>query len=384
MSFKEGGEKFSQECEEILTPKRSFVCAYDDCDKTYNILAHLKRHEDTHDGNFLCTEEKCGMKFKSKWNLKKHTDNIHLKKKPKKYKCTDCGEEFNKHNWLTKHRYKHTGIKPYECSVEGCNARFLFPNVLKKHMKVHEGYICSTDNCGEHFSKWTLYRSHLKTAHPKVYRCEFCEKPFSRSNNLKNHLEIHKLDREAFLCPRPNCSNFYFAKRNLTHHIKSYHDKRPFICTEEHCHEAFKSEEDLNAHLSRHDPLKRIRKKKKSKPKVSFAAKLAGFAPKKWQVESDSERSSNACSVESSDKCISKSQDEKPSTLSTAECCEKVTHLTIVEEANCDIQDLSKIESYSDCNSDNEIKELLSMIEKRTKFDTGSAAQKTKCFSIKA
>lgn len=35
---------------------------------------------------YRCSEDNCDMTFKSKETLKKHVDNIHLRKKPKKYK----------------------------------------------------------------------------------------------------------------------------------------------------------------------------------------------------------------------------------------------------------------------------------------------------------
>ena len=244
------------QCQENHT-ERSFICPYDDCDKSYTRLAHLRRHEDIHTNSYRCTEENCMKKFKTKFTLKKHVDNIHLKKNPKKYKCSVCQQEFKKHSLLTRHQYKHTGVKPYVCPVDGCEKRFLVPSKLKRHLKVHEGYTCTKENCGKNFPTWTLYIKHMKTFHPTIYRCHYCERIFRTSSNLKAHSEVHELNREVFLCPRPNCSRFYFMKRNLNHHIKSYHEKRPFVCTEEHCHKAFKSEEDLNAHHSHHGPKKR-------------------------------------------------------------------------------------------------------------------------------
>ncbi|XP_054718342.1 transcription factor IIIA-like isoform X2 [Uloborus diversus] len=258
---------------------RPFVCLYDDCFKSYTRRSHLKRHEDTHETSFCCKFKGCEAILKSKETLRKHVDIIHRRKKAKTYECTICDASFNKHSWLQKHTYRHTGIKPYLCPVENCNKRFLVPNKLRKHMTVHNGYTCTETDCKRNFSTWSLYVKHFKVYHPVVHKCGTCDKVFSTAPNLRSHEVLHNNEREVFICPKPYCTRFYFAKRNLNFHIKSYHDKRPFTCTNELCQKSFPTEALLSSHQRDHDPNKPMRKKRKKKQ--NFAAYLAGCAKKK-------------------------------------------------------------------------------------------------------
>ncbi|KFM81508.1 Transcription factor IIIA, partial [Stegodyphus mimosarum] len=263
----------------VHSGERPFICPFDECDKSYTRAFHLNRHMKIHESSFRCSVDGCSEILKSEATLKKHVDLIHRKKRHKIFKCSYCDKEFNKHNWLQKHEYIHTGIRPFLCPADNCERRFLVPSKLKKHMKVHEGYACTKPGCDKTFLKWSLLVKHNVINHPKVHKCASCNKEFSRSSNLKEHEFVHKEEREVFDCPVPNCSRFYFLKRNLKNHIKSYHEARPFVCKEEHCSKAFKTEADLSKHALRHDPNRPLRKKKKrkTKPKRTFADILAGY-----------------------------------------------------------------------------------------------------------
>ncbi|KAG8187886.1 hypothetical protein JTE90_002430 [Oedothorax gibbosus] len=255
------------------TGERPFICRYPECAKSFGSSQHLRRHEITHESSFNCTIEGCSEVFKRKDALKKHLDNIHYKKQPKLYKCTECDKQFNKHSWLQSHMYKHTGTFPYICQTEGCGKGFLLPSKLKRHMKIHEGHVCKIPGCEATFLKWSLYMAHLKGFHPKVHMCNICDRKFTHPPNLKAHLEMHKESRKVFACEVSDCPRFYFAEKNLKWHVKTYHEARPYACDKEHCHRAFKTKDALDQHTLRHT---RRTPRKKKKPKPSFSAVLSG------------------------------------------------------------------------------------------------------------
>ena len=74
-----------------------------------HMIVHKKRTF-----HFVCNE--CGMKFTSKVNMKRHSEE-HFSEK--KYKCSICCKAFHRKYYLTEHERIHNGLKPFNCSICG-------------------------------------------------------------------------------------------------------------------------------------------------------------------------------------------------------------------------------------------------------------------------
>lgn len=60
--------------------------------------------------------------------------------RPRQYLCEVCGKSYTQSSHLWQHLRFHQGVKPFGCSVEGCNRRFTIRPDLNDHVrKCHTG-----------------------------------------------------------------------------------------------------------------------------------------------------------------------------------------------------------------------------------------------------
>ena len=85
--------------------------------------------------SFVCPD--CSKLFRSKFNLHRHVDCIHLKSS--QFPCSDCGKVLTSKQNFIQHMYIHSGAKPLECKA--CGARFRQGSLLSAHRKLHKGFL---------------------------------------------------------------------------------------------------------------------------------------------------------------------------------------------------------------------------------------------------
>ena len=76
----------------------------------------------------------CEAKFKEKFNLKSHVDDVH--KKVKRFKCDKCSEEFSRLYNLTRHKRENTHLLHLDC--QSCGQRKFFrSSALRERHLIH-------------------------------------------------------------------------------------------------------------------------------------------------------------------------------------------------------------------------------------------------------
>ncbi|GFQ02643.1 transcription factor iiia [Phtheirospermum japonicum] len=150
-----------------VEPHKEYVCPQLSCGKVFKYPSKLRKHEDSHakldTKEAYCLEPGCMKLFANEKCLKEHLSSCHqytfcdkcgskqMKKNFKRHLCTHeggislgsincsfdgCLRTFTTRSNLNQHiKAVHLGLKPYACSIPGCNAKFAFKHVRDKHEK---------------------------------------------------------------------------------------------------------------------------------------------------------------------------------------------------------------------------------------------------------
>ncbi len=166
--------------------------------------SHLKRHIDNVHRKIRFPCPACPKTFFSSEAVLKHRKQLHDDEQTA-YTCDVCKLAFKKKSHMTKHRAAAHGSDPtpHKCPV--CRKGFRFPNKLKIHMRVHEGYECPDDGCEQKFDTWSEVRKHVSREHKKPHKCGVCKVAFVTPAALKEHEQRHAEKREAFVCTVDGC-----------------------------------------------------------------------------------------------------------------------------------------------------------------------------------
>ncbi|GFR98519.1 transcription factor IIIA-like protein [Elysia marginata] len=257
-----------------------FRCHFADCQRVFKRRDRLDIHLRVHTGErpFVCEVEGCRKSYSRSQHLSRHVQNVHklLASKPETFSCPVCRMELANtyclQNHLKAEHEEKIGPKRYPvcmvhilsllfkimCPHEGCGKTFNWLNLLKRHMKVHEGYPCSKQGCDKVFPNWSSLRKHVAQDHAQVYSCDECGIKFSRKPNLNQHIKRkHQGPKLTYACTIEGCGRTYDYESNLALHIREFHNG-----------------ESIWKNRAR----KRTEKKpKKTAKKISFAAKLCGL-----------------------------------------------------------------------------------------------------------
>ena len=251
----------------------------------------------------LCTE--CGREFKQKYHLKRHVDNVHLKKKrflmpqvnlreegmedgvpldkslshqqeqqqqqkqQQQFHCTECDKEFKQKHHLKRHVDNvHLKIRRFFCPHPHCRAAFYFKAKQEKHVSRCSKKVQDSDDddddegddeCEASDEVVVLGPEEIKREQsapdetlpssqtpPGQFCCDQCGKSFGQMTTLRRHIDNVHFQIKNFLCSQ--CDAGFFSKIALVRHTRSAHTK-DFRCLV--CKIAFQEK----AHLVNHQRL---------------------------------------------------------------------------------------------------------------------------------
>ncbi|GFO00301.1 Zinc finger protein 1 [Plakobranchus ocellatus] len=84
------------------------------------------------------------------------------------YACDQCDKQFSKQSSLARHKYEHSGARPFKCDM--CTKAFKHKHHLTEHRRLHSGekpFRCR--KCGKRFSHSGSYSQHMN------HRYKFCK-----------------------------------------------------------------------------------------------------------------------------------------------------------------------------------------------------------------
>lgn len=228
--------------------KGTFAC--DKCDKSFMLKSKLTVHKRReHSIKIKCLLERCDKLFKRRDVMKNHYNKVHLGLKRKKIFCCDLCEykiprKYSLKNHMTS---KHLKVRPFKCNQ--CNFDTVYKRELDIHRESnHEPKKPSKFKCLEcqnEFKAAKGLKYHMKAFHEGI-DCEICDRKFINDFSLKKHIAIdHLRDKGSFQCDL--CPKKFVLKIQLTVHRSQSHQER-VKCKFESCDKDFSSKRSMENH----------------------------------------------------------------------------------------------------------------------------------------
>ncbi|KAG7298313.1 hypothetical protein JYU34_017912 [Plutella xylostella] len=193
-----------------------FICSV--CGKCFITASRLRAHGYTHDtGPFPCQE--CGRTFTTLAARESHKSQVHCK--TPRYQCPYCKIRFTKYDDRNNHMSEKHNEKAVAYKCEHCDSTFStttkrFVHNRRQHCPLERSFKC--DFCEWQFkTKYELGRHRTKHTGERPFRCSVCPKTFVRRTALAVHLRTHE-DFKCGLCEAR------FTQKSLLHsHLKEKH-----------------------------------------------------------------------------------------------------------------------------------------------------------------
>ena len=203
---------------------RPYKCSY--CPQRYVEKAAVHVHEkEVHEGRgkYCCTN--CSKVFVTE---ARYLDHMKTHEEHRLFRCTLCPRSFASEMALSNHQGEHTGLKPFKCDVCGrgfrvnkamyqhkrrmhqerkmrffcsfCNKGFADKGGLTKHEYRHKGirpFVCM--ECGKAFTVKYSLQLHVRNVHEhkRPHACPICGKTFALNHCFTYHMFRHKVQGDT-------------------------------------------------------------------------------------------------------------------------------------------------------------------------------------------
>ncbi len=178
----------SLECIEISRSIWKFKCSR--CGQRFEKYRDLSAHLQTHAPGFRYTCAHCGQFFERWSKLWLHQQRHRLKSRC--YSCTQCNLQFRFFSSFREHMIDHAGQRPYACPL--CPKTFIQESSLHAH-QCESHKLCKSlkcDVCSKTFSSLTnLIKHSLLHNGSTSHICLLCNLSFTNTRVLKEHLKTH-------------------------------------------------------------------------------------------------------------------------------------------------------------------------------------------------
>jgi uncharacterized Zn-finger protein len=232
-----------------------FSCTFKDCDRTFSSAYRLATHINEHTGitPYRCDWPDCNGGFADATNLKRHQATIHRNEKP--FTCRYCDKIFPINDNYLRHERTHTGERPYQCLIEGCEKSFSDPSARNRHMNSHTGdkpFVCTWEDCGAAYTRSKTLSDHINLHTGETpYACLECPQRFATVDRFKSHKLLH-VAVKPIACTWPGCTVRFDKASRLPDHMRRHTGEKPCVCTWEGCDKRFATPSDLRGHQRVH------------------------------------------------------------------------------------------------------------------------------------
>ena len=229
----------------------------------------MDRHISIHSNEYLFNCNYCDINFINNERLKEHKRLAHFT--AKRFVCpqNDCNKRFKTKSHLNSHKRIHSSDinKPFEFNVKDCGKRFTQKSVLNIHIDRHNGikkHKCIHNNCHKSFITYAELKRHIRYSHStiKEYKCKFdnCNKEFKFELSLKTHIEMHHGDGRLYSCDITGCYKKFKSRRSVFEHKRNVHcNVGPFECPRSDCNKTFKTKSGQIRHKRTHSSDKSLK-----------------------------------------------------------------------------------------------------------------------------
>lgn len=188
------------------------------------------------DGQYTCQWQDpdsethlCGQTFPDAQDLHHHVQSAHFRGSGSNHPCLWFGCDsgtFNTKPKLSRHLHSHTEWKPHKCDYPGCELSFVTQQQRDVHRKKHTGekpFECSV--CGKAFAYRDLLKSHMRSGvhgeADKKFPCTICGEGFSDSSNRTKHTKSVHDPNTGIPCPAgPMCPYVDTRREKLRQHCE--------------------------------------------------------------------------------------------------------------------------------------------------------------------